>query len=106
MRTLKGYIRYMRKQPKHMQHMHAIVFAGSITALIAVIILYTDYGFWHEKYQRSDDLVISETVTNPKVESESLGEMLSRFWDEAHTQFGSIGTKGSSLLEGKETYTR
>ena len=106
MRNLKSYIRYMRRQPKHMQHMHAIVFAGSITALLAGIILYTNYGFWHERYQRADDLVVGTTVTNFPAESESLGEMLSRFWNEPHTQFGSIGDKGATLLEGKETYTR
>lgn len=96
----------MRKQPKHIQHMHAIVFAGSVTALLAGIILYTNYGFWHERYQRADDLAVGTTVANSPVASESLGEMLSRFWGEASVQFGNVGDKGASLLEGKETYTR
>ena len=43
--------------------MYGFIFAGSITALIAGFILYTDYGFWHERYQRSDDLTLSATTT-------------------------------------------
>src|SRR3989344_3099917 len=107
MRNLKSYIRYMRKQSKHVQHIHAFIFAGTITLLVAIAILYTSYGLWHVKYRATGDLMVEgEVITTPPVEPESPGEMLSRFWGEARTQFSSIGTSGASLLEGKETYVK
>lgn len=78
--------------------MHAFVFAGTITALIAAFILYTDYGFWHEKYV-ADDLVV-ETV------QETPNESISTFWQEAKARFGSIGKNPGSLLEGKVEYKK
>jgi hypothetical protein len=106
MKTLKGYIRYMRRQPKHMQHVHAFIFAGAITCIIAGFILYTDYGFWHEKYNINDDLIIKEKTSTSTIENESLSEMFSNFWKEAHIQIDDISKTGAGLLEGKETYTR
>ena len=80
--------------------MHALFFAGGITALIASVILYSDYGFWHETY-RADDLTVREEETfNP----ESPGESFASFMEEARRRFGTIGKAGSSFLEGKETY--
>lgn len=98
---IKHYIAFLRRQPKHMQHLYAIAFAGSITAIIAGIILYTDYGFWHERYQR-EDLIVSVSITTV---AKSPGEVFLQFWNEAKIQFGSIGSAGSDLLKGKETYT-
>jgi hypothetical protein len=100
--TMRRYIQYMRRQSKHMQHVHAIAFAGAITALIAGFIMYTDYGFWHETYVAEDALV----ATQPPFEAESPSESLGSFWREARERFGSIGSAGATLLEGKETYTK
>mgnify|MGYP003393941915 FL=1 len=84
-----------------MQHIYALSFAGVITAIIAAIILYTDYGFWHQRYIREEattDIAVAETV------AESPGKVLSRFWNEARTQFSNISSVSSGLLEGKESY--
>lgn len=100
--TIRHYLRHVRRQSKHVQHIHAFVFAGAITALIAGYILYTDYGFWHETYRAENTIVAEEPVFNP----ESPGESFVHFFQEAKERFGSIGKAGSGLLEGKETYKK
>jgi hypothetical protein len=102
--SLTHYIEFLRKQPEHMQHVYAVVFAGSITMLIACVILYVDYGFWHEKYIRDRDDTNNLTVATP-TEPESPSTMFSRFFGEAKDRFQSIDTSGSDFLKGKETYT-
>ena len=100
--SLKGYIKYLRKQNKHIQRVHAVLFAGIITAFIAFFILYTDYGFWHERYNRQDDVVATTTPDVP----ESPSEAISHFFSEARFRFSSIGSSTASLLEGKDIYTK
>lgn len=100
--TLRYYLRHVRRQNKHIQHIHAFAFSGIITALIAGFILYTDYGFWHETYIREDSL----TEPAPSAELQSPGESLGSFLLEAKARFNSIGSAGADLLEGKETYTK
>ncbi len=100
--TVRHYIRYVKRQNKHIQHLHGFAFAGLITALIAAVILYTDYGFWHETYIAEDALVSGD----PEYVSESPGQSLGRFWGEAKEQFGRIGSTSANLLEGKDTYTK
>lgn len=85
-----------------MQHVYAFIFAGSITALIAAVILYTDYGFWHDRYVRDDSVL----VVKEKTPMESPSQALSNFWGEAYDKFRVIGSASGSLLEGKETYTK
>lgn len=97
--TLRHYIHYMRRRSKHVQHLHAMAFAGIVTSLIAGIILYTDYGFWHETYRREPDALISE-------EPVSLSGSFGRFMDEARANFQNLGDAGAGLLEGKETYSK
>jgi hypothetical protein len=92
--TPEHYLRYIKRQSKHMQHIHAFAFAGTVTVLIAVFILYTDYGFWHETYL-SDDI-----VSNQASSTRSFGD----FWKEAGDRFHSIGK--ASFLEGTETYVK
>jgi hypothetical protein len=100
--TFKYYIRYVKHQNKHIQHVHGFVFAGLITALIAFVILYTDYGFWHETYIAPD----SKLNADPAYLSESPTQSWSRFWGDAKDQFGRIGSSSVNLLEGKDTYTK
>lgn len=100
--TLRYYLRHVRKQNKHIQHVHAIAFAGIITALIAGVILYAEYGFWHETYVAEDALV----VTNTNTLDESSGYSWGSFFAEAKERFGNIGTTSASFLEGKETYKK
>jgi hypothetical protein len=96
--TFRHYIKFMRRQSKHIQHVHAVAFAGLITALIAFVLMYTEYGFWHETY-RADDLEAAQTQETPS-------QSFSDFYLEAKARFHAIGTSGSGLLEGKETYTK
>lgn len=104
--TLEHYIHYVRRQSKHVQHIHAFVFAGTITAIIAGFILYTDYGFWHETYRASDASFVTDMETVNEFNPESPMESLSRFLGEAKSRLGSIEFSNGSLLEGKETFTR
>lgn len=100
--TLKDYIRFMRRQSKHMQHVHAIAFAGIITALITAIILYTDYGFWHQTYQASDSLM----VVDPHAPVPSPSQSIGTFFTEVKDHFKNMGSSTANYLEGKETYTK
>ena len=102
--SFKNYIDFLRRQPRHMQHVYAFVFSGAVTSLIAAIILYTDYGFWHEKY--SSDALKKEVASTTQVMPESPVEMLSKFFDEAKVQLRGINVSSSSLFEGKETYSK
>lgn len=100
--TFRQYVRYIRRQNKHVQHVHAFAFAGIITSLLAGVILYTDYGFWHERYVAEDALMVEEQAFDP----ESPGESLGRFFAEVKSRFGSIKDPGTPFLEGRETYKK
>ena len=89
-----------------MQHVYAIVFSGAITVFIASVILYVDYGFWHEKYSRDDDLIVVEAQKEDKESTESPSEMISSFFNEAKVQFSKINTTGRSAFDGKEVYKK
>lgn len=105
-RHIKKYISphhwllFLRRQSTHMQHVYSAVIAGIITTTIAGIILYVDYGFWHEKYV-SEDLIVNTTAT---ATPESPSEMLSRFMSEAKVQLNNINTSRQELLKGEEIY--
>ena len=90
-----------------MQHVYAFIFAGSITTLVAAFILYVDYGFWHEKYTRSE---VSEETSyrsnNEEHSVESPSQTLSRFISDAKVQLQSISSSKEGLLEGKEVYIK
>jgi hypothetical protein len=104
------YIVWLKKQPAHMQHVYAAVFAGSVTVMLAAVILYFDYGFWHEKYNRNESLTESYSSTNTKQEDltvQSPSDMIGSFLKEAHNKFTSIGSESKSgFLQEKETYIR
>jgi hypothetical protein len=89
-----------------MQHLYAILFAGCITGLIAMVILYFDYGFWHERYTRAEDIVEVHTTGDPMVTVQSPGEMIGGFFREASDKLKNINVSSTSLLEGKDTYSR
>lgn len=101
--SLKHWIAYLRRQPRHMQHVYAFIFSGTITAIIAGIILYADYGFWHDRYSTNEDVLLVEASTR---NAESPLQMLSRFFDEAKVQLNNLNTSGGELLQGKETYKK
>lgn len=100
--TFRHFLAYLRRQPRHIQHVYSILIAGSITGIITAFILYTDYGFWHERYIAQNE----DGSTATPVVLESPSEMISRFWNEAKSQVGSIKTTGDSLLIGTDTYKK
>jgi hypothetical protein len=100
--TLRHYIRHVRRQSKHVQHVHAFVFAAFITGSIAALILHTQYGFWRQTYYVEKPATEEQVVFDP----ESPGRSFADFWQEARTRFGSIGASGSGILEGKEIYKK
>lgn len=103
--SLSNYIAFLRRQPEHIQYVYAAVFAGSITLMIAISILYIDYGFWHERYIRKDDLVATSTeIVKEQVVPESPLEAFSHFLGEAHDRFGSIDMPSKDIFSGKEVY--
>jgi hypothetical protein len=101
--SIENWIAFLKRQPEHMKHVYALTLAGSVTALIAFVILYVDYGFWHERYTSEDSLSVVKAATP---ESESPGKMLSEFFVEAKTRLHEVNTTGRNMLDGKEEYTR
>lgn len=97
--SISHYVKYMKRQSVHIQHVHAIAFAGIITALLTGVILYTDYGFWHETY-------VAEDVTQMVADTDNDRVSWGSFFTEAKVRFSQIGSQGVNLLEGKETYKK
>ena len=90
-----------------MQHIYAVLFAGSITLLLAVIILYFDYGFWRDKYSRSDVITEEGAAHIPNgVEVQSPGKLIGSFLEEASVRFKELNSSKSTLLDGKEVYSK
>lgn len=102
---VKHWLAFLRRQPKHMQHVYAVAFSGAITAVIASAILYYDYGFWHEKYSRSDS-VVTVDEKNEVTKTQSPGELMGSFLKEAKEKVNSIQTDTSNVLQRKEVYTK
>lgn len=100
--TYRGYVLHLRRQDIRIQQLHALVFAGAVTGLLAFLILYYDYGYFHDVYvqKETDSIVVgkdSELAPSPT-------ETVSSFFSEAKTRFSEIGKSGSSLLYGKDVY--
>ncbi len=95
----------MRKQPKHIQHVYAGFLSGGVTLILAISILYFDYGFWRTRYVRVEDTPASKKQQQG-ITTQSPLDMMSSFLSEARNQLSSIGSSGSGLLEGKEVYTK
>jgi hypothetical protein len=105
--SIHHYISVLRKAPVHMQHMYAVIFAGSVTVLLAMAILYFDYGFWHERYNRSDASETEEVIqTKPQMPIESPGEMIGNFFGEVSNKIKTIGASSTDILDGKDSYIR
>jgi hypothetical protein len=98
----RHWLAYLRKQPKHMQHVYAAAFSGGFTLLLAMSILYFDYGFWRMRYVRVEETPATQQQV---LNTQSPLDMMSSFFVQARSQLSSIGNSGTSLLEGKEVYT-
>lgn len=98
--------------------MHAFFFSGTITLIAASCILYSQYGFWNDRYiaTSENDLVATDIKTkSPEIESPTT--MMGAFLQEARNRLNSLpviqasstdaSTVGkSSFLEGKEVFDR
>lgn len=80
--------------------MHALVFAGSITTLLLIVVLYSQYGFWHEKYVRQDSVLVDDPL-----EVESPASFFSKFFEEASVRFSNVKDNAGTFLEGKDSYS-
>ncbi len=107
--SVHHYLSVMRRQPAHMRHVYAAVISGTITMFIAAIILYFDYGFWHEKYLRAEAV---ETIDEMKdtgtssVTVQSPSEMVGAFFREASEKIKVINLDRPSFLDGKDVYRK
>lgn len=95
--TIQHYIHFLRRQHVHIQHIHALVFAGVITSILAFLVLYFEYGFFHEKYSKQQ-VVFDEKIkekANEKIESPT--EMIFNLFKEGKERFSNIGTASYSI---------
>lgn len=103
--SIHHYVTVLKRQPVHMQHVYAIIFAGSVTLFLAICILYFDYGLWHEKYRR-DEVLTQQEGNDTSITVVSPGDMIGGFLKEAGQKLKSINTDGTTLLQGKDVYTK
>jgi cell division protein FtsB len=103
--SFKHWLAVLRRQPKHMQHVYALVFSGAVTLLLGAFILYFDYGFWRDKYS-AQDVVLVEKQQEKVVETVSPGQMMDGFLKEVGVRMQALKTTKDTLLEGKEMYTK
>ncbi len=87
-----------------MQHVYAASIAFSVTCVLAVGILYFDYGFWHDTYTRKEQLEVSYKKTEQDVQEVSPKSMLGDFLHEASNRLETISVDRKNFLEGREVY--
>ena len=98
----------MRRQSLHLQHIYAVIFAGSITLLIGAAILYFDYGFWRDRYSRTESFETQEEggLNTAVVVTKSPGDMFSDFMKEVSEKLEQVSTTSKDMLDGKDSYKR
>lgn len=99
---MKRYFHFLQKQPHYVQKIHAGFFAGVITLFLAFIWLYYEYGFWNEKYNRTEETVKAQQ--EQKYLNTSPFDMLSNIYNEGILRAKQINISPSSLLESSTTY--
>jgi hypothetical protein len=103
----RHWLAFLRRQPKHMQHVYALFISGVITMVLASAILYFDYGYWHERYSRSDAMITDTEMKNaPVTQTVSPGEMLGDFFKEASVRIQALNETKATILDGKEVYSK
>lgn len=100
--SLKGYIRYVRKQHVHVQRLHALFFAGGICLLLGIAILYTGYGYWHEEYSKDQQLYLEKQNENNYIGAVSPLERMAELFKEGKDRLSNI----TSSFGGGSTYQR
>lgn len=99
--SYRAYVLHVRKQSPRVQQLHAFVFASVITGITAFLILYYDYGFFHDKYTRKEESSLEEIHTDPLPSPTSA---LGNFFGEVKYRFGALGSGSADLLHGKDVY--
>ena len=61
---MKSYINYVKRQNKHVQDIHAMLFGGIITILLTCIWLQYEYGIFYPQYKRLPDNTPSTQISN------------------------------------------
>ena len=89
-----------------MQQVYAVLFSGAITMGVAAFILYSDYGFWRETYNRNDIVEGKKTVKETVVDVQSPGDMMGDFLREAKAKVKTINVSSSNILQGKDVYNK
>jgi ABC-type lipoprotein release transport system permease subunit len=108
MLSLHHYVAVLKRQPAHMQHVYAALFAGTITFVLAVGVLYFDYGFWSETYSRHESSSGDMTITSPQEEitTQSPKDMMNDFFKEASKKLQAINVDKKEFFNSKETYIK
>ncbi len=101
--SLKGYLRFLRRQHVNIQHAHAFFFAFVITMFVAISILYFDYGFFRTKYDKSI-VILEEKIEEEQLESP--GEAMGNFFKEAKDRISNIKDESKNFMSGKEEFSR
>lgn len=81
--------------------MHAAIFAGTVTCVLGAAILYSQYGFWRERYSRQEEIT-QESSEGKMVSPDTI---LSDFFREASVRFTAATGAMGSFLESKDTYS-
>ena len=61
---MKSYINYVKRQNKHVQDIHALLFGGVITIALTSIWLQYEYGVFYPQYKRLPDNVSTMQDSN------------------------------------------
>jgi len=102
--SIKTYIRHVRRQKPHIQQLHAALFAGTITLILALLILYLEYGYWHTSYNRSYHA--SSTNNDETVLTETPSQTIARLWGEGKDRLIGIQSSFHPLTGGGTTFDR
>ena len=83
---MKSYINYVKRQNKHVQDIHAMLFGGIITILLTCIWLQYEYGVFYPQYKRLPDNISTTQVSdststnsNTTTKVENLDDLWSSF---------------------------
>jgi hypothetical protein len=86
-----------------MQQVYAILFAGGVTFLCGVAILYFDYNFWGEKYSQQD-IVLEKEITADTTRSPF--DMLSSLTQEVKDILDKAQKDSAVFFEATDQYSQ
>lgn len=65
--SFRSYVRHLRRQHVHVQHIHALVWASLVTGICAYLIFHFDYGLWQSRANESElhEVAVSSEMKSP-----------------------------------------